>query len=92
MSLAQAEMTAQEMADELGVVRATVTRWTHDQVVPKSVVLKMWALRTGVPLIWLETGQAPAYQPGPGESYTARDSNPEPIDLASRRPWTLEAA
>lgn len=24
--------------------------------------------------------------------YTARDSNPEPIDLASRRTWTLEAA
>ena len=84
MSLAQADMSVQEMADELGVVRATVTRWTHDQIQPKPMVLKVWALRTGVPLAWLVTGEAPTSPSGPeGEEYTSRDSNPEPADMES---------
>ena len=37
----------------------TVTNYERGHVSPRAIVLKMWALRTGVPLVWLETGEAP---------------------------------
>jgi len=55
-SLNFADISAQEMADELGVHVGTVSRWMNDHEVPKRVYLRVWALRTGVPLEWL-TGE-----------------------------------
>lgn len=48
-----------EFADEIGVSRNTVTNYERGHVSPRAIVLKMWAMRTGVPLVWLETGEAP---------------------------------
>lgn len=56
-SLAFAEMRAEEMADELGVVRATISRWMHDRgAPPRTIYIRQWALRTGVPYGWLTNG------------------------------------
>lgn len=52
-SLAWAEMTTEQMADELGIARSTVSRWCNDKGRPTKGYLKLWALRTGVPLSWL---------------------------------------
>jgi transcriptional regulator with XRE-family HTH domain len=46
-------MTTEDMADELGVARSTVSRWCNDKGRPTKGYLKLWALRTGVPLDWL---------------------------------------
>lgn len=59
-ALSHAEMNVEEMASELGVVRATVSRWMHDKgAPPKAAYIKQWALRTGVPYLWLQDGVEP---------------------------------
>lgn len=55
-----------EFADEIGVSRNTVTNYERGHVVPRAIVMKMWAMRTGVPLKWLETGEVPGQGGGPG--------------------------
>jgi transcriptional regulator with XRE-family HTH domain len=52
-SLAHAGMTTEDMADELGVARSTVSRWCNDKGRPTKGYLKLWALRTGVSMDWL---------------------------------------
>jgi transcriptional regulator with XRE-family HTH domain len=53
-SLAHAGIAVEEIADEMGVSRSTVSRWLNDRgAAPKQAYLKMWALRTGVPFAWL---------------------------------------
>jgi transcriptional regulator with XRE-family HTH domain len=49
---------SQEMADYLGVNRATVTRWTSGSITPGTQTLRLWALRCGVSYDWL-TGAGP---------------------------------
>lgn len=66
-----------EMAEYLGVARTSITNWISGRVTPSKQTMRLWAMRTGVPLVWLETGQAPASPPGP-DGCAARDSNPEP--------------
>jgi transcriptional regulator with XRE-family HTH domain len=61
-SLAHAGVSVQEMADELGVSRGTISRWCNDHNRPRRSDLRLWALRTGVPLEWL-MGNEPAGQP-----------------------------
>lgn len=71
-----------ELADQLGVNRATISRWENGKGVKKSTVL-LYAMRTGVDADWLETG------------YTPRDLNPEPTDSEAAiitGPWMLAAA
>ena len=72
------------MADYMGVTRQAVGNWIAGRVKPSKQTMRLWAMRTGVPLVWLETGAAPVVGPGP-EGYTARDLNPEPADLESAR-------
>lgn len=53
-SLAHAEISVEEIADEMGVSRSTVSRWLNDRgAPPKAAYVKMWAFRTGVPFAWL---------------------------------------
>lgn len=53
-ALAHAGMTAEEMADELGYATKTMSRWTNDKgAPPRSVILKRWAMKCGVPYAWL---------------------------------------
>lgn len=48
-----------EFADELGISRGTVRNYELDHVVPRKIVLRAWAMRTGVPVQWLVNGETP---------------------------------
>lgn len=65
LQMALGEGSAQDMADSLGVSRATVSRWMHDKgAPPKRAYLMQWALITGVPVEWLSAGTG-SPTPGP---------------------------
>lgn len=55
-ALHAAGMRVEDMADELEISRSTVSRWTHDKGHVRTIYLKQWALRTGVPYEWLRSG------------------------------------
>jgi len=56
-ALRRAGVSHGEMADYLGVTTRTVSRWIYSQSVPGVGMLRLWAIRTGVPLEWLQTGE-----------------------------------
>jgi len=56
IALRHANVGVSEMADYLGVTRQTVGNWINGHVKPSRQSLLLWALRTGVPLEWIETG------------------------------------
>ena len=51
-----ASVSSKSMAEYLGVEPATVSRWLNGKRAPSKQTLRLWALRTGVPLSYLETG------------------------------------
>ena len=53
----------QEMADYLGVSRASVSNWVNGRNRPSKPTLRVWAVRCGVPFSWLAEGVSV-----PGES------------------------
>jgi transcriptional regulator with XRE-family HTH domain len=55
-SLREADLGVQEMADYLDVARGTVGTWINGRITPSKQTLRLWALRCGVPLEWLEHG------------------------------------
>lgn len=55
-SLAHAGMSIEDMAGELGVSRQSVSRWLNERAEPRIGYVKLWAIRTGVPLEWLVGG------------------------------------
>ena len=57
---------AGEIAEYLGVARNTVSTWINGRIVPNTQTLRLWALRTGVPFSWLQTGQVSGQDGGPG--------------------------
>ena len=59
-SLQLADISSQEMADYLEVSRNTVSRWINDEREPNRSFIRLWAMRTGVPLEWIETGHVPS--------------------------------
>ena len=63
-ALRVSDVGVQEMADYLGVARNTVSTWINGRIVPNRQTMRLWALRTGVPLEWLETGDLPGGGPG----------------------------
>src|SRR5690606_16848470 len=56
-----------ELARELGTSRNTISNAERGKSVPRRSLKMAWALRTGVSLTWLETGQAEEPPPPPGE-------------------------
>lgn len=81
-SLRHADLGVQGMADYLDVTRGTVGNWINGRIHPSTQTLRLWALRTGVPFKWLETGETPTgNDPDGGEECAIRDSNPEPTDM-----------
>ncbi len=73
-----------ELAADIDVSRATIGNYETGRVKPRVIVMKAWALRTGVPLGWLQTGAAASPHPPEGDGgLTARarpDLNWEPSD------------
>ena len=47
-----------DLADRMGVARNTVSRAEAGAVAPRKIVVRMWALATGVDEHWLATGEA----------------------------------
>lgn len=58
-ALAVADTNGPEMAEFLGVSRQTVGNYTSGRTRPNRATLRAWALKTGVPLSWIETGIIP---------------------------------
>ena len=61
LALEHAHVSVNEMSRTLGVERNTTTRYLNgrnSRPVPRSVLVT-WALRCGVPLHWLLTGDVP---------------------------------
>lgn len=83
-TLRDRDIAVQEMADYLEVSRNTVSTWINGRIEPSHQTLMLWAMRTGVPVKWLETGRSP-HPDGPDgglcETCAHRDSNPEPAGL-----------
>ena len=67
LKMSLGEGSVQEMADYLGVSRATVSRWMAGKgAPPKRAYVLQWALHTDVPVDWLESGTGdPAPTPPP---------------------------
>ena len=53
-ALRYAGISRAEMADYLGVGLSTVSTWTGDRIMPGMQTKRLWALRCGVGLDWLE--------------------------------------
>jgi transcriptional regulator with XRE-family HTH domain len=80
-------LSVQDMADYLDSSRNTISRWINGVREPKLSIMRLWALRTGVPLEWIVTGELKAKSPSPGgdglsdpAECARRDSNPQPSD------------
>ena len=65
-SMEFAGLGAEEMAEFLGMHHNSVYGWTAGKRVPKIGILRLWAMRTGVPYEWLLTGQASTNGPDDG--------------------------
>lgn len=54
-----AGLSQQELADAVGIARASVVNYEKAHTAPRVIVLRAWALATGVPLDWLRDGPVP---------------------------------
>ena len=60
-------MSQADFAKHIGVGRSTVQSYESSIERPKPIVLRGWALATGVPAEWLLTGVAPQTENSPGQ-------------------------
>jgi len=70
--------TQQQLAERLGIDRKTVLAIEADKRKPKKSVVIAWAVVTGVPLEWLETG---VITDPDTEAVTGRYLQPHAYDL-----------
>jgi len=78
------DMAAHEMADALGVSKATVSRWMADRgAPPRSVYIKQWALITGTDPGWLLTGEPLIPFDSPGGQPTQYKEDLHTLTLAA---------
>ena len=61
-------ISAQEMAAHLEVSRTSISNWIHGRAPINRGNLIAWALRTGIPLEWIETGRFPGESKNPHQS------------------------
>lgn len=88
-ALRKEHMSVQDMADFLGVARNTVSTWINDRIHPSEQTLKLWAIRTGVPLEWLKHG---AVSPFPRGLDQTRDTGTDTRQYhANRHDYSLAA-
>ena len=75
-------LNSYDFAEKVGVSQKSINNAESGRTQPRKILLNAWALATGVPLEWLETGQAPRPQPHPGggKGRARHDSNVRPRD------------
>lgn len=73
-------LTVREFADEIGVSAKTITDAEGDRRTSRKILLNAYAMRTGVPREWLETGQVTSPDNGPNDGMN--------IDLTTRHDGT----
>jgi transcriptional regulator with XRE-family HTH domain len=86
-------MKVQDMADELGVSRQTVSRWMSDKgTPPRRIYVQQWALRCGVPYEWLINGEVSQSPHPEGDGPVAQSSCTLLLPLAgvNQRRFTRE--
>ena len=73
-----------DFAERVGISRATVSNVERGATKPSKLVVRAWALATGVQLRWLETGETPTgSDPDGGGEWAHWGSNPEPTGSLS---------
>ena len=70
-----AGLNQDQLADELGISRRSITNYERGQATPIRSILIVWAMRCGVPFEWLADGTHPG---GGGEEQV------EPISRCTR--------
>lgn len=60
-----AGLTQEQMAAEIGIARRSVSAYESGATVKRPVLLS-WAMRTSVPLAWIETGSLSGQTPPDG--------------------------
>jgi transcriptional regulator with XRE-family HTH domain len=91
-ALDHAGVSAQEMADELGVSRGTVSRYMNDREPIRRGYLKLWALRTGVSHDWLVSGESTPQPVQPSRLMPFSSPIPGNLDDEQGPPTTAEFA
>lgn len=87
-ALTVAHVSNAEMAQALDVSRNTITNYTSGRTKPSRLQLREWAVRTGAPLEWLETGTLKEVGPGSLDlpTSTVESGRLAPvIDITSRK-------
>ena len=72
-ALGFAHLDGKVMAEYLGVDDATISRWLNGKRTPGKQTLRLWAIRTGVPMSYLETGIIPKGWNGPRDDGPSED-------------------
>lgn len=84
-------ISSNEMAEHLDVSRTTISNYIHGRTEPKRSTLRDWAMRTGVPLEWLESGKFPTevgtsdYKALVSDSFREREKSPHRSALTAPR-------
>ena len=71
-------LSQSEFAVETGLSRRTISAIENGEKKPGTKEFNLWQMATGVPRVWLETGEAPSGGDGADPS-RLRESNPRPI-------------
>lgn len=58
-SLRVSGLTVQDIAEDMGVSRNTVSSWINGRSIPSREQLVVWAAYTNAPLQWLQRGTIP---------------------------------
>ena len=89
-----AELEQAELAEAIDVSRATISNYERGNVSPRKIVVRQWALRTGVPFEWLMYGTEDPrpVDPDGGVRLPRLDSNQQPSGYSTPQvitgPWT----
>lgn len=67
-----------DLAEMVGISRTSVSNAESGKTRPRKITLNAWALATGVPVTWLQTGEAPADPDGGDEGSAVPPAGLEP--------------
>lgn len=78
-------VSAAEMSTYLGISKFTVSRYINGKGRVPLQTLRLWSIRTGVPLEWIQTGKTPTSDPDGGSSVGPVGLEPTTYGLMTKR-------